>query len=541
MKAFTDLYLQVDSTTKTNEKVEALVRYFETASAEDAAWAVYYLIGRKLKRVVDAPRLRAWAAAEAGVPDWLFAECYDAVGDVAETIALLLADSLDNRSQTRSLTDWIEHTLIPLREADESNRRTMLIDAWNELDRSQRFVWNKLITGGFRVGVSQRLVERALARASGIEEATIAHRLMGDWNPTPEFYRSLIAGDESDADVGRPYPFCLAYPVEGSPEDLGSIAGWRAEWKWDGIRAQVIKRSGRSFIWTRGEELVDDRYPELAEVVAALPNGTVIDGEILAWRDDRPLGFDSLQKRIGRLKPGKKLLAEIPVILIAYDMLEFNGIDIRDRGFESRRELLKETRSNLSWLQRDRIIISEIIEADSWRALADERDRARSIGAEGLMLKRSGSPYRVGRKRGDWWKWKVDPLVVDAVLIAARRGHGKRAGLYTDYTFGVWKDDALVPIAQAYSGLTDDEIQLIDRFIRNNMVEKFGPVRTIKPELVFELAFEGIRRSPRHKSGIAVRFPRIVRIRTDKVAADADRLETLSRMIPQAVDPNASG
>lgn len=541
MKVFTDLYLQIDSTTKTNEKVEALVRYFEKASAEDAAWAVYFLIGRKLKRVVDAPRLRAWAATEAGVPDWLFAECYDAVGDVAETIALLLADSLDNRSQTRSLTDWIEHTLIPLREADESNRRTILIDAWNELDRSQRFVWNKLITGGFRVGVSQRLVERALARASGIEEATIAHRLMGDWNPTPEFYRSLIARDESDADVGRPYPFCLAYPVEGSPEELGSIADWRAEWKWDGIRAQVIKRSGRSFIWTRGEELVDDRYPELAEVVAALPNGTVIDGEILAWRDDRPLGFDSLQKRIGRLKPGKKLLADIPVILIAYDMLEFNGIDIRDRGFESRRDLLKETRSNLPWLQRDRMIISEIIEADSWKALADERDRARSIGAEGLMLKRSGSPYRVGRKRGDWWKWKVDPLVVDAVLIAARRGHGKRAGLYTDYTFAVWNDDALVPIAQAYSGLTDDEIQLIDKFIRNNMVEKFGPVRTIKPELVFEIAFEGIRRSPRHKSGIAVRFPRIVRIRTDKVAADADRLETLSRMIPRADDSNASG
>jgi DNA ligase-1 len=540
MKAFTDLYLQIDSTTKTNEKVEALVRYFETASAEDAAWAVYFLIGRKLKRVVDAPRLRAWAATEAGVPDWLFAECYDAVGDVAETIALLLADSSLDRSQTRSLTDWIEHTLIPLREADESNRRAMLIKAWNELDRSQRFVWNKLITGGFRVGVSQRLVERALARASGIEEATIAHRLMGDWNPTPEFYRSLIARDERDADVGRPYPFCLAYPVEGSPEELGSIAEWRAEWKWDGIRAQVIKRSGRSFIWTRGEELVDERYPELAEVVAALPNGTVIDGEILAWRDDRPLGFDFLQKRIGRLKPGKKLLAEIPVILIAYDMLEFNGIDIRDRAFESRRDLLNETRSNLPWLQRDRIIISEIIEADSWKALADERDRARSIGAEGLMLKRSGSPYRVGRKRGDWWKWKVDPLVVDAVLIAARRGHGKRAGLYTDYTFGVWKDDSLVPIAQAYSGLTDDEIQLIDKFVHNNMIEKFGPVRTIKPELVFELAFEGIRRSPRHKSGIAVRFPRIVRIRTDKVAADADRLETLSRMIPRADDSNAS-
>lgn len=541
MKAFTDLYLQIDSTTKTNEKVEALVRYFETASAEDAAWAVYFLIGRKLKRVVDAPRLKAWAATEAGVPDWLFAECYDAVGDVAETIALLLADSSLDRSQTRSLTDWIKHTLIPLREADESNRRAMLIKAWNELDRSQRFVWNKLITGGFRVGVSQRLVERALARSSGIEEATIAHRLMGDWNPTPEFYRSLIARDESDADVGRPYPFCLAYPVEGSPEELGSIADWRAEWKWDGIRAQVIKRSGRSFIWTRGEELVDDRYPELAEVVAALPNGTVIDGEILAWRDDRPLGFDSLQKRIGRLKPGKKLLADIPVILIAYDMLEFNGIDIRDRAFESRRDLLNETLSDLPWLQRDRMIISEIIEADSWKALADERDRARSIGAEGLMLKRSGSPYRVGRKRGDWWKWKVDPLVVDAVLIAARRGHGKRAGLYTDYTFGVWKDDSLVPIAQAYSGLTDDEIQLIDKFIRNNMIEKFGPVRTIKPELVFELAFEGIRRSPRHKSGIAVRFPRIVRIRTDKVAADADRLETLSRMIPRADDSNASG
>ncbi len=534
MKAFSELYMEIDSTTKTNEKVDALVRYFAASGDDDAAWAVYFLIGRKLKRVVKAPQLRDWAASAAGVPDWLFAECYDAVGDIAETIALLLPPPAAEPKHARSLTDWIEHTLIPLREADDDLRRSILISAWSNMDRSQRFIWNKLITGGFRVGVSQRLVERALAETSGVEAATIAHRLMGDWKPTPQFYRSLVERDERDADVGRPYPFCLAHPIEGPVDDLGSIAEWRAEWKWDGIRAQVVKRSGRSFIWTRGEELVGERYPELGEVVAALPDGTVIDGEILARRDDRPLGFEYLQKRIGRLKPGKKILAEIPVVLIAYDMLEFDSVDIRDRAFEFRRERLAETRSSLPWLMRDRILLSEIIQAESWASLAAERERARSIGAEGLMLKRSGSPYRVGRKRGDWWKWKINPLVVDAVLIAARRGHGKRAGLYTDYTFGVWNQNTLVPIAQAYSGLTDDEIQTVNKFIHKNMIEKFGPVRTIKPELVFELAFEGIRRSTRHKSGVAVRFPRIVRIRTDKVAAEADRLDTLLRMIPEA-------
>jgi DNA ligase 1 len=385
------------------------------------------------------------------------------------------------------------------------------------------------MTGNFRVGAAQRLVIRSLAEISGVDEGVIAHRLMGSWEPTPEFFQRLLAPDTRDADVSRPYPFFLAHPLEDQPQALGDIAEWLLEWKWDGIRAQLIRRGGRIFLWSRGEELLAGRFPEIEAVGALLPDGTVIDGELLPWLDDGPLPFAQLQRRIGRKNLGQKMMGEVPVVLIAYDLLEEAGIDLRTSPLAERRHRLG---TLVATLPGDRIMLSEPVSVPSWDSAVQARLRARQVGAEGLMLKRLASEYGVGRRRGDWWKWKVDPLTVDAVLIYAQPGSGKRAGLFTDYTFGVWEADHLVPFAKAYSGLTDEEIRKVDAFVRRNTLEKFGPVRTVKPELVFELHFEGIQRSSRHKSGIAVRFPRIGRWRTDKKAEEADTIETVRSLLP---------
>ena len=531
MKNFAELYEALDETTRTNEKVDALTRYLTGASPADAAWAVYFLIGRKPRQVVPSKKLREWAAEAAGVPDWLFAESYDAVGDVAETVALLLP--APERSSDLPLSVWVERKLLPLRDSAEDVQRSAMLEAWGSMDRTQRFVWNKLISGSFRVGVSQQLVTRALAKVSGVEAAIVAHRLMGDWEPTPAFYDHLRLTDARDADHSRPYPFCLAHALEGPPEALGPLEDWQAEWKWDGIRAQLIRRGNDTFLWTRGEELVTERFPELATLGACLPEGTAIDGEVLPWKDGSPLPFAQLQRRIGRKTVGKTILAEVPVVLIAYDLIEFEGRDLRAEPLESRRAQLVSLVESIA--MPGRLILSPSVEAGSWASLAEAREGSRAMQAEGLMLKHRRSPYHVGRKRGDWWKWKVNPFTVDAVLTAAQRGSGKRASLYTDYTFSVWDDAGkLVPFAKAYSGLTDEEIGRVDAFVRRHMVEKFGPVRTVKPELVFELAFEGIQRSTRHKSGIAVRFPRILRWRDDKKPEEADSLETIRALLPEA-------
>jgi len=565
MKAFAELYAALDETNKTNEKIDALTRYFATAAPADAAWALYFLIGRRPRQVVASAKLRAWAVQAAGVPDWLFSECYDAAGDFAETIALLLPEARDWGLEAReveqtntglqplvsSLREWIEGILLRLRGMDEATQRDTILAAWRALGPRERFAWNKLITGEFRVGVSQRLVVRAIAAVSGVEDAVIAHRLMGDWQPSAEFYARLLGQETSDADISRPYPFCLAHPLEDTPASLGNVTEWQAEWKWDGIRAQIVRRAGQTFIWTRGEELVTDRYPELVELGTRLPDGTVLDGEILPWRDGGVLPFAQLQRRIGRKTIGKTLLSEVPVILMAYDLLEWQDRDIRTLPLADRRERLEalvaemekaelsiettlesDLNSQFSTLN-SHLQLSPTVAADNWDDLAAARERSREINAEGLMLKRRNSIYRVGRVRGDWWKWKINPFTVDAVLIYAQPGTGKRATLYTDYTFGVWDGDQLVPFAKAYSGLTDAEIREVDAFIRRNTVEKFGPVRTVKPELVFELAFEAIQRSSRHKSGIAVRFPRILRWRTDKRMEEADSLETIRALLPE--------
>ena len=530
MKAFADLYGRIDRTTKTTEKVAALVDYLRAVPPGEAAWALFFLSGRKIRRAVTMPALRRWAIERADIPAWLFDESYDAVGDLAETIALLLPPS--GRSSDRSLDEWVHDELLPLPDAEESERKRRVVAAWSRMSPEQSFVWNKLLTGAFRVGVSQLLVTRAIAKVSGMPAATIAHRLMGPWSPTAEFYQALVAANELGSDVSRPYPFFLAHPLEAAPESLGERGDWHAEWKWDGIRCQAIRRGGQTFLWSRGEELITERFPDVTATCDRLPEGTVLDGEILPWRDGRSLPFGELQRRITRKTVTKRLLAEIPVALIAFDLLEEDGRDCRGEPFTERRGRLE--RLLAERFAGTNLIVSPTVEATSWAELAALRQGSRSRSVEGLMLKRRTSPYGVGRTRGDWWKWKIEPFTVDAVLIYAQRGSGKRASLYTDYTFGVWDAGQLVPIAKAYSGLTDEEIRHVDAFVRRNTTEKFGPVRTVKPELVFELAFESIQASTRHRSGVAVRFPRILRQRLDKKAADADTLDRVRAMIPSA-------
>ena len=532
MKRFAQLFTAIDETTATGEKVGALVAYFQSAPPADAAWAVHFLSGRRPKRLVGSRKLAAWASSEAGLPEWLFEESYQSVGDLAETITLILPET--GASSDLSLSHWVEERLLRLRGEDDDVQREVMLRSWRELDRRERFVWNKLITGSFRVGASQRLVIRALAELSGLDEGVVAHRLMGAWEPTAEFFQRLIAPDTRDADVSRPYPFFLAHPLEEEPVSLGDVAEWIAEWKWDGIRVQLIRRAGKTFLWSRGEELLAGRFPEVEELGALLPDGTVIDGELLPWTEGSPMPFSQLQRRIGRKNLGRKILEEVPAVLVAYDLLEEGERDLRSQPLVERRNRLSSLIGGVAG--SGRLMLSPSVPIAGWKDLADARRKARGLGAEGIMLKRRASAYGVGRRRGDWWKWKVDPLTVDAVLIYAQAGSGKRAGLFTDYTFGIWEGDHLVPFAKAYSGLTDEEIRKVDQFVRRNTLEKFGPVRTVKPELVFELHFEGIQPSTRHKSGIAVRFPRMARWRTDKKAEEADTIETVRGLLTEKAD-----
>ncbi len=531
LKHFTDLYIQLDQTNKTNEKIEAMRSYFERAEKHDAAWALYFLSGRKPRQIVPSRFLRQWALELSDIPEWLFSESRDTVGDSAETIALLLPNK--KSAFDTPLNTLVEKELLPLRGQSEDEQRAAVTAAWSRMDYSQRLVYNKLITGAFRVGVSQKLVVRALAALSELPTDVLAMRLMGEWSPSAEFFDELLDPDldTDETPIARPYPFHLAHQIDFPVEDLGPISDWQAEWKWDGIRAQVIKRADEVFVWSRGEDLMNGRFPEIEEVAAGLPNGVVLDGEILPWGENGVMPFTDLQKRIGRKNLTPKILKDIPVTLLCYDLLEFEGRDIREFELSTRREYLEKVVSELSRGGEGVIRIAEIQNAADWHDLAAEREKSRSLGVEGFMLKQRNSPYRVGRHRGDWWKWKVDPLTVDCVLIYAQKGSGKRSNLFTDYTFAVWKDAELVPFAKAYSGLTDAEIRKVDRFVRDNTVETFGPVRSVQPELVFELAFEAIQRSTRHKSGVAVRFPRIAKWRQDKSIRDADSLETILSML----------
>jgi DNA ligase 1 len=561
MKAFTALFSTLDASTSTSHKVEAMQRYFADAPQEDAAWAAYFLAGGKPRQAVPTAVLRRTACEVAGIDDWLFDACYQAVGDLAETIAHVLpaADASDDAG----LAVWAAQRLAPLRGQAPEAQADALRAWWRVLDTPQRFLLTKLIGGGFRVGVSKLLVQRALAQAAGLDAKLVAQRMMGYTDartpPSPQRFAALLApaSQQAAAEGGQPYPFFLAHAFEAPIELLGTCSDWLVEWKYDGIRAQAVKRGGRVWLWSRGEELVSEGFPDALVPLAALPDGVVLDGELLVWPEGaaQPSSFAALQKRLNRKVLGKKLLAEVPVRFVAYDLLEDEGLDLRALPQHERRARLE------ARLRGSAVALSPLVQAADWPAYAALRAQSRERGVEGFMLKHRASAYGSGRTKADgtWWKWKIEPMTADAVLIYAQAGHGRRASVYTDYTFAVWSrapasaDEAqgvidaiarrepaidgalqLVPFAKAYSGLTDEEFKRVDRAIRATTLEKFGPVRSVKPTMVFELGFEGIQHSPRHKSGIAVRFPRMLRIRDDKPLLEADTLQTLTALIGQA-------
>ena len=543
MKAFAELYANLDATTSSNAKLAALQAYFLQAPPADAAWAVYFLSGGRPRQLVPTRLLRDMATEAAGIEPWLFEESYQSVGDLAETISLLLPES--TYTSEDGLAVWLEEKLLPLRGLPPLDLADRLPALWAQLDQPSLMVCIKLITGSFRVGVSKLLVTRALAAMADLDSKRVAQRLVGYTDlsnrPTAEGYLKLIAAESSDEHAqrgGQPYPFFLAHglaqPVEQFDTLLGSPADWQVEWKFDGIRAQLVKREGRLWVWSRGEELLTERFPELHSLVIGLPDGTVIDGEIVVWKDSvQP--FALLQQRIGRKTLSKKVLEDAPVAVLAYDLLEYQGDDWRNHIQAERRTQLEQV---IATCNQPVLLPSPLLEGKTWAALAEQREASRSLGVEGMMLKDRNGLYGVGRTKdmGLWWKWKVDPFSVDAVLIYAQRGHGRRASLYSDYTFAVWdgppgSERTLVPFAKAYSGLTDEEMRKVDAIVRKTTVEKFGPVSSVTPSMVFELGFEGIALSKRHKSGIAVRFPRMLRWRQDKAVDEADNLATLQDLL----------
>lgn len=521
MQAFTDMYIAIDQTTSTKKKVEALVEFFKVADDTDKMWAIALFTHRRNKRTVKTTLLREWAAEISDIPLWLFEDSYHIVGDLAETISLVVPNNISNSN--KSLTNWI-HEIEALKNVDDEDKKSFILKAWSTLDQNQRFLFNKLITGGFRIGVSKKSVTKALSKFTNIEENTIAHRLMGNWHADDITFDELIINASPEDDLSKPYPFYLAYALENEPEELGDIKEWQAEWKWDGIRGQLIKRNGQLFIWSRGEELVNDKFPELKILEESRTDNWVIDGEIIGMKDGKPLDFHQLQTRLNRKTVSKKHLTDTPISIIAYDIMECKGQDIREKSMEDRRSLLEEV---VQEINNEKLSLSPIIENTNWEDLKALRETSREMNAEGLMLKRLNSPYKSGRKKGDWWKWKVDPMTIDAVMIYAQRGHGRRSNLFSDFTFAVWDEHRLVPFAKAYSGLTDVELKEITSFVKKNAIERFGPVTSVNPGLVFELDFEGIAESKRHKSGIALRFPRVKKWRKDKLAKEANTLEDL--------------
>ena len=527
MQRFAALYARLDQTASILAKRAALADYLREAPPADAAWGLYLLLGRTIRRPVPGPRLRLWAAEATGFSSELIEDSYAQVGDLAELLTLLFDNFPRKPAPEQSLAAWVAFAkaLAGLLEAEQ---KAKLFAAWEELDVAQGYILNKILTGSLRVGVSEGLAAQAAAEVAGIEASSAAQRLMGEWEPTPAFVSALLSGSVPVVDAARPYPFFLASPLEAAPDTLGPVTDWLAEWKWDGIRGQLIRRAGQTFLWSRGEDLLDGRFPEIETAAQGLPDGTVLDGEILAMAPG-PAGavlpFATLQKRIGRKSPGKKTLADAPAGFIAYDLVEWAGEDWRERPLTERRAQLQRLLADGPYR------VSESVDATSWEALAEKRAESRTRGVEGLMLKKLDSPYLAGRRRGTWWKWKTEALSLDMVLLYAQAGHGRRANLYTDYTLAVWSGDALVPVAKAYSGLTDVELASMDRWIRAHTREKFGPVRSVDPVKVFEIAFEGINRSTRHKAGVAVRFPRILRMRPDKPAAEANRLEDLQALL----------
>jgi DNA ligase-1 len=525
MKKFTAMLSEIDRTASTLRKTQLLSEYLSDEDEErNKLWMIALFTGKLPSRAISSTLLRAWAAEVADIPLWLFEQNYHIVGDLAETVALIVPKGA--ATNFKALYQWMED-IVSMKNEDIDTKKTFVFNAWNTLDKLSLWVFNKLITGGFRIGVSKNIIIQALCQSTGQDKDKIAYHLSGNWTPLNTTWQQLFNFDDIRAHPSKPYPFYLAYALTEGDETNIQPAEWTAEYKWDGIRCQLIKRNGEVFLWSRGEELITDKFPEFKSLTNAISD-FVLDGEIVAWHVDKPMEFQKLQTRIGRKNPGKKILKEIPAKFIAYDIMEINHEDIRSIFFAERRVILQNLYHTLD---NDVVWVSPVIQFSTIDELKDIRAKSKDQEAEGLMLKKNTGIYHTGRKTGDMWKWKVDPFTIDAVLIYAQRGHGRRSNLFSDFTFALWEDGKLIPFAKAYSGLTDLELKEVTSYVKSNTIETFGPVSSVKQELVFELAFEGISLSSRHKSGVAVRFPRIFRWRKDKVASQADTLENLKKFL----------
>ncbi|KGE16121.1 ATP-dependent DNA ligase [Sphingobacterium deserti] len=531
MRDFEHLFEAIDSTTKTSAKVSAIAQFLQESREEDKLFAIAVLIGNKPKRPVKTTDLRLWASEQSQIPLWLIEESYYIVGDLAETISLILPVVAAKSTYVDTSLRKIFEDIILMRNLSSPEQRDIVIGYWAQLQGTALFLFNKLLTGNLRVGVSRKLVVKAVASYLDMEETEIEHRLMGKWTPFEETMESLFQENVQETKHFLPYPFYLAYALDKDPDDLGAINDWVIEAKLDGIRGQLIVRKGELFVWSRGEDLMTEKFVEFEPLRDILPDGTVIDGEVIPWKDDKPMDFAVMQTRIGRKNISKNSLLAAPLVMVCYDLLEWEGNDIRNWPLSERRKQLELLLSN--YPVSHVLKLSQRLDFDDWTAAESYRKEARTYQSEGLMLKHQDSLYEVGRKRGNWWKWKTDPMTIDGVLIYAQSGHGRRANLFTDYTFAVWDGGELVPFAKAYSGLTDKELHVIDNWIKRNTIEKFGPVRSVTPTLVFELAFEGINLSTRHKSGVALRFPRILRWRQDKPASEANSKDDLLNLIAE--------
>lgn len=533
MRRFAQLIFELYNTTRTNDKRAALKRYLEEADDAEQIWLVAMFTGRRPKRLVNSTLMKQWCAEVCDIPQWLFEESYHTTGDLSEAISLLLEGANDDNgvSEEDVPLPQVMKQIRQLQKANEAEKKEFILNEWRILDQPSCLVFNKIIMGGFRSGVSGNIMTLAIADFLSRDPQEVAHLISGNWDPYETSFEQLTHTESTGADLSKPYPFYLAYALDVTHASLGDPDAWQVEWKWDGIRGQLIKRGGTIYLWSRGEDLITDRFPEITEAAEYLPDGTVLDGEILAFRDGMPLSFQYLQTRTTRKSVSKIDLEAAPVVFVVYDLLEWEGIDVRSKSMAERRRLLEDL---VQQTNQPNLILSPTVSFKSWAALGELIGESRERGCEGFMLKRKESIYQAGRRRGDWWKWKIDPLSVDAVLIYAQKGSGKRSNLYTDYTFAVQDAEGkLVTFAKAYSGLTDKEIAEVDKFIRANIIEQFGPVRTVRAKLVFEIGFEGIAASGRHKSGVAVRFPRILRQRPDKVVSEINTLDDLKELLQQ--------
>ncbi|KFE35319.1 cisplatin damage response ATP-dependent DNA ligase [Thioclava atlantica] len=523
MRDFARLLERLAFTPGRNAKLDALADYLRHAPDPERGYALAALTGELDLGRAQPAVLRAMVGER--VDPELFALSYDYVGDLAETIALIWPG--DGEPGALDLP----HVVETLQDTPKIRTGPVIADWLDRLAPSERYALLKLATGGLRVGVSARLARMALARLGGPSLEEIEEI----WHGLAPPYRALfdwIEGGEKPERAGlAPFrPVMLSTPIDREGLDALDPAEFAAEWKWDGIRVQAVAEGGERRLYSRTGEDISGAFPD---IVAHMGFEGALDGELLVRRGDQVAPFGDLQKRLGRKSPGKALLASHPAALRLYDVLLWEDEDLRALPFDTRRERLEAAVADLN---PERFDVSEVLPFGAWDDLAALRAAPPQVVIEGVMLKRRDTPYMAGRPKGPWFKWKRDPRLIDAVVLYAQRGHGKRSGFYSDFTFGVWEDEALVPVGKAYSGFTDEELRRLDRFVRNHTVDRFGPVRALSPALVVEVAFEGLNRSTRHKSGVAMRFPRISRIRWDKPAAEADRIETLREMLDGGED-----